>query len=342
MKLLYLSVHSILEHDEVKLLTELGHKVFSPHGAYENPSSPNDPKRPALPTNLDPAEHQQLMDVSRQSERETLHPELMDWCDAVIVMHKPEWIPGNLDRGKPIILRTIGQNIEPTENFLREQRARGLKIVRYSPKEQNIPGYVGEDALIRFYKDPEEFKDWNGNMAIVTNFTQSMPQRGAHCSYDLFKEVHTLKEYPLPFYLYGPGNEDSGFPGGLVSYDQQKEILRNSRVYFYTGTQPASYTLGFIEAMMTGVPIVSIGKDKGNSIYHYDLFEVPDIIQQGVSGFYSDDPLELHAYLNSILNDRVLSQTVSEATRVRAIELFGVDKIKAEWRVFLESINHGV
>jgi hypothetical protein len=30
----------------------------------------------------------------------------------------------------------------------------GLEIVRYSPMERNIPGYIGEDALIRFYKDP--------------------------------------------------------------------------------------------------------------------------------------------------------------------------------------------
>ena len=33
MKILYLSCHSILEYDEVKLLTGMGHYVFSP-GAY--------------------------------------------------------------------------------------------------------------------------------------------------------------------------------------------------------------------------------------------------------------------------------------------------------------------
>jgi len=47
MNILYVSCHSILEHDEIKLFSELGADVFS-HGAYRNPQQVDDPKRPVL------------------------------------------------------------------------------------------------------------------------------------------------------------------------------------------------------------------------------------------------------------------------------------------------------
>jgi glycosyltransferase involved in cell wall biosynthesis len=54
-----------------------------------------------------------------------------------------------------------------------------------------------------------------------------------------------------------------------------RAYLRKIRAYVYTGTQPASYTLGLIEAMMTGVPVVSIGPE---SMWVPDLFEGHEIV----------------------------------------------------------------
>ncbi|MFY0784083.1 hypothetical protein AB1K18_28080 [Peribacillus simplex] len=39
-----------------------------------------------------------------------------------------------------------------------------------------------------------------------------------------------------------------------------KQEMRENRAFFYTGTRITSYTLGFIEAFMTGIPIVSISE----------------------------------------------------------------------------------
>jgi hypothetical protein len=53
-----------------------------------------------------------------------------------------------------------------------------------------------------------------------------------------------------------------------------RATLRRARAYLYTGTQPASYTLGLIEAMMTGVPVVSIGPSWMRVFpYGHELFE---------------------------------------------------------------------
>jgi len=42
-----------------------------------------------------------------------------------------------------------------------------------------IKDNIGQDAMIRFYKDPDEYKDWTGDDRRVINFTQSMRERGA-------------------------------------------------------------------------------------------------------------------------------------------------------------------
>jgi hypothetical protein len=79
-------------------------------------------------------------------------------------MHIPEWIIDNweLFRGKRVIWRTIGQSTSTHEAKLLPYRNQGLQIVRYSPRETNINGYIGQDAMIRFYKDPDEYKNWQG------------------------------------------------------------------------------------------------------------------------------------------------------------------------------------
>jgi hypothetical protein len=62
----------------------------------------------------------------------------------------------------------------------------------------------------------------------------------------------------LPAKPAGPGSEQLRGGIGALSYDGMREYLRHLRVYLYTGTTPASYTLGLIEAMLSGVPVVSL------------------------------------------------------------------------------------
>jgi len=155
MKIQYLSVHEVLEYDEVSLLTELGHEVFS-NGAYLNPEGHPGLRRPAIQGGKYFPEYEKLAKIH---PRTCLPKELIDPFDVIIVMHQPEIIIHNwkLFKDKKIIWRSIGQSVPHIENMLRRFQKEGLKIVRYSPKEQNIPHSMNQDALVRFYKDPEEF-----------------------------------------------------------------------------------------------------------------------------------------------------------------------------------------
>ncbi|HUV42303.1 MAG TPA: hypothetical protein VMY36_00085 [Patescibacteria group bacterium] len=332
MKLLYLSCHSVLEYDEVKLFTELGIDVFS-HGAYTNPLKPGDPKRPSIEAKF----HQDLYNLSITHSKDDLHKDMIEWADVIICMHIVDWLTKNWGklRHKRVIYRSIGQSTLNVEEMLKPLRRDGLEVVRYSPREKTIPGFVGEDAMIRFYKDPDEFKDWTGQEKRVLTIGQSMKSRKDFCGYEVFEKVTR----GVPRLLVGPGNEGTkDISTALFDYSALKRVLQNFRAYFYTGTFPASYTLNFIEALMTGIPIVALGPELGSSPFErgQDTYEIPDIIKNGENGFFSDDLEELRKYIDVLFNDYALAQKIGEAGRRTAIKFFAKEKIKKEWKEFLD------
>lgn len=338
MKILYLSCHEILEYDELKLLSELGHECYS-LGAYTHPGGEESRKRPPLP-NLPYDPH--FIELSTRYSREEMHPEMLEGIDAVIIMHIPEWIEKNwgifepfIKRGGRLIWRSIGQSAPHQERKLQPYRDAGMEVVRYSPAEQSIEDNIGCDAMIRFGKDPNEYKDWNGAQLQVINFTQSMLQRAQFCGWEVTRAVIR----PFKSKIYGPGNEELGkMTGGLLTYEEQKQVMRDNRAYFYHGTYPASYTLAFIEAWMTGIPVVAVGPAHGNGkdFGKQRTYEIHELIANGVNGFWSDDVTELQGYIARLFDDHEFARQIGFMGRQRAIELFGIDEIKGRWKQFLD------
>lgn len=350
-RILYLSCHEILEYDELKLFSELGYECYS-LGAYTQPGGEEHRKRPPLKLPYNP----HFIELALQYDRRKLPAEILDGIDIIIVMHEPsyigftnsvhDWSPdfedGNwpmfrdfIKKGGRVIWRSIGQSIPHVERILKPWRTQGLEIVRYSPSEQTIADNAGSDAMIRFYKDPEDYSGWTGERNEVINFTQSLQERARFTGYRTFQKVMS----GLPAKVYGPGNEDLGdLSGGLLKYSDMLQTMRQSRAYLYHGTYPASYTLSFIEAMMTGTPIVAVGPQLGNGDMFPEqrTYEIPSIIQQGVSGFVSDDIHELKRHVQDLMRYSTMATGISAFGRARAIELFGKAKIKAEWKEFLE------
>lgn len=326
----------------------MGHMVFS-LGGYTEPSQ-NNSHRPAIPGLInDP----KIMDMYHkiagahpgEDVKDYLTKEFVDNFDVVIVMHNPRWIENNWEvmKHKSVILRTIGQSNKDIERILKRYRTEGMKVVRCSPKEQFIPNYIGMDAVIRFYKDPEEYQGYVGSIPRIVNVSQSMfgsdkvPSRGDHMAKHIFDKVVSGFDWRI----FGPDNDEAKeHNGGLLSFEDLKSMLRMNRVYLYTGTRPAMYTLAFIEAFMTGIPVVSIGNVEGNAIYDQKTFELPEIIgENGIAGFWSDTPEDLRTYCRLLLEDSELARRVGAAGRQRAIEYFGKDKIKQDWKNFFDSLG---
>ena len=342
MKILYLSCHAVLEYDELKLLTEMGHDVFS-IGAYSNPQQ-HGLARPNIP---EMRYHADLHNIALQGGQENIHPKLIEWADVIISMHNARvrvedhpqaWIANNWERmrHKPVIWRSIGQSVQEVEESLRPFRDQGLRIVRYSPKETNIPGYVGGDTVIRFYKSEAEFKDWVGFKRQVITFTQSFSDRKDHLHYDLWMKVTE----GFQRVVFGIGNEDLGdLWGGALPYEEMKKQFSENAVYMYTGTSPASYTLSFMEAWMSGIPVVAVGPKIANKIYNMDTYEVSDLIRNGVDGFWSDDVNELRGYIKKLIDDEHLAREIGQAGRQSAINHFGKFTIARQWQDYLSTIG---
>jgi hypothetical protein len=348
MNVLQLLAHSIEEHDQLHLLAGLGHEVAS-IGAYIDPAHPQDDKRPPLdipgvPFVKDAVDrlgqaahpghgrcdgataHADPLDAAKRD----LPDDVVDWADVIVCHHlEREWLVGQWPRirHKRVVWRTVGQSGDANEAAMAPLRADGLQIVRYSPRERHIPNFAGEDALIRFYKDPAEWDGWNGHVPVVTNVTQNMLDRDPWCNPRFWVDATR----GLPVRPMGSGSETMGGTGGLP-LERMKNGLRNARAYLYTGTQPASYTLGLLEAGMIGTPIVSIGSSWMKMLaYGPLLFEAPDLVPLG--GF--DDPAAAAAELRRLLLDIDYAREVSVQQRAMFVETFGIDTVAAAWQAFL-------
>src|SRR5690606_22023954 len=147
--------------------------------------------------------------------------------------------------------------------------------------------------------------------------------------------------YGFHAHVYGPGNEAAGaLDGGPLGYEEMKQKLREARAYVYTGTKPACYTLGLVEALMTGVPVVALGPVWGDA--GWGTYEVHEIIRDGVDGLVSDDLAYLKQAIRRLLDDPALAARIGGQGRQRGIELFGKAVVMAQWIAFLHRPHRGV
>jgi hypothetical protein len=338
--ILLLASHAVAEYDDIRMFHDLGYEVFAP-GGYENPGESGEGIRPALPQVPYHADLAAACRVQREKggdpgpyidwAKADIHPDVLDWADVIIAHHFVDpWLTQQWEtiKDKRVIWRTCGQSNPDLERRMMPLRDDGLQIVRYSPAEEryfgNIGSFAGQDALIRFGKYPQDYGPWTGNDPVIGNLTQHMAQRGDACGYRFWLDATA----GLPVSPAGPGSEAIGGLGSL-SYDGMLNYLRRLRAYLYTGTTPASYTLGIIEAMLSGVPVVSIGpKAWGAGWGGDDLFEV--IAQPGF-----DHPLRARDTLVELLTDPVMASELSTSQWAYAVDTFGIGKVGPQWVAFL-------
>jgi len=359
MKILYVGCHEILEFDTLTLFTELDSlipegesklnlEIFSLNGAYMNPLQSGGFSRTVIKNGRF---YPKLYGVGLQSDKDDIHDELLDWCDVVFMTHnsaipgqkeQQRWVVRSFEKihskKKKMIWQSIGQCTPELEKEIKQYRDRGMNIVRMSPLEEKVPQYAGHDAIIRFHKDEDEFNGWTGEKKQVITITQSFKQRGHHLGYTVFEDVtHGFNRK-----VYGSENADLGdLWGGFRSYNELKDDLRKSRVYFYFGTQPVPYTLTFIEAMLTGIPVVAVGpalRGDNKAPYPWPNYEVHQIISNGVNGYVSNDINELRGYIQLLLDDEETAKRIGEAGRNTAIKLFGKKTIAQQWIQLLKQI----
>lgn len=344
-RVLLLASHAVAEYDDIRMLHDLGYDVFAP-GGYEDPMSYGEGIRPPLPQ---VPYHEHLADACRVQREKGGDPgpnidwakaniaeSVLDWADVVICHHFPDrWLPSQWKafkrHGVRVIWRTCGQSNPDLERLMMTLADDGLEIVRYSPAERRYfeprGAFAGQDALIRFGKYTQDFKVWTGNDPVVGNVTQDMVGRGNACGYHFWMDATA----GLPVTPAGPGSQALAGGIGSLSYDRMLSYLARLRCYLYTGTTPASYTLGLMEALLTGTPVVSIGpRAWGAGWDGDDLFEGHELAKPGF-----DNARQARDLLVALLTDPVMADHLSASQRADAIKTFGIETVGPQWKAFL-------
>lgn len=251
--ILYISCHSVLEYDELRLLTSLGHRIFS-CGSYFNPDRPGESIRPPLKLHQDP----EWIDIFNKTgcggNPLRLSKEFLSKFDCIIAMHGHDFLMFNLknfSKSSKIFWRGIGQSNPSTEGKLKILKRSGIELIRYSPKESTVNGFAGQDHLIRFYKKESDFKgclEKNEDGALCYN---GIIQRASFNDWNLSKEF-ILKN---KFKIYGGSNESIPGSRGFISPEDQLNFYKTYKKIFCLSSFPAPYTLGFLEAIMSDMEI---------------------------------------------------------------------------------------
>jgi glycosyltransferase involved in cell wall biosynthesis len=184
-----------------------------------------------------------------------------------------------------------------------------------------------DEDIVPFAVDSSDYLPWQGDLARglrVSNHIERRPRV-------LLWEFHQRAFEGLPITLVG---HNPGLDGVKPSADwaDLKEILSHHRFYIHTAdpTLEDGYNMATIEAMAAGLPIL------GNR-------HPTSPVEHGVSGFLSDDPVELRHYAEQLLTDYELAARMGRAARetvekhfstARFINTFSrsIERARLKWR----------
>ena len=355
MKVLYLSaMHGVMEYDNCITFEELGFDWFST-GIYNNPNHPIDypglnirkPINKVVDTQAfdefflnNPNYYSQFVGLNRPEIK--VSRKLVDMFDVVFCTYFKHIINNweNL-KHKPIIWRTSGSINEPMEREMKPYVDNGnIYPVRFSEQELLSPISNG-GTVIRNFVDENLYNSWGGNVLEILTFQSWFTQRRTLKINDFYlKHIYNKSNYSCRLYGAYVGAKDP-ISLGSVSWDKQRDLYRNCRVYFYIGSPVGVVAYNYMEAMMTGCPVVTFGPGVGG--YHLQsinkvLHEPSEFIDNGVNGFYSDNPLELKSIINSLMTNNSLSKKVSQEARKSALKRFSKSKGIQAWKDFFNSL----
>lgn len=176
------------------------------------------------------------------------------------------------------------------------------------------------DDIVPFGADPEDYYPYIGNMPCglrISNFIQSRKQI-------LLWDFHLRAFAGLAVQIVG---RNPGMAGVSSSdnWDDLKSMLQTHRFYIHTADPRLEdgYNMACLEAMAAGMPVLG-NKHPGSPVRH------------GVSGFLSDDPLELRRYAELLIADQQLAVRMGAEAQKTVCRELSLNKFK---QGFLRSIE---
>lgn len=160
--------------------------------------------------------------------------------------------------------------------------------------------------------------DLDRGLVVVNN----MAERGRRLGRDVFERARER----LPLDLIGMGSEELGGVGE-VPPDEVGERASRYRFFFHP-IRHTSLGLALCEAMMIGMPVVALATT-----------EAVTVVENGVSGFIDTDTERLVAGMSALLAAPDLALEMGLASRKTALQRFGMDRFKLEWRAVIDRVS---
>ena len=186
-------------------------------------------------------------------------------------------------------------------------------ISEYSTKLWDI---TCDNTVIHHSVDTDLFKPTgsvNTETPHVLSVVNDFKNRDYCCNYSGWKRITEGLETLLI------GNCSEGLSKPADSIEDLVDAYNRASVFLNTSTvSPVPTSL--LEAMACGCAVVSTA-----------TCMIPEIIENGVNGFISNDEGELRAYVEQLLEDKDLQQKLGEAARETVIQNFSEEKFIDNW-----------
>lgn len=170
--------------------------------------------------------------------------------------------------------------------------------------------------------DPAEFplgESGKGILSLSEAALSQLPLCRGKKLYDAVLEGLDPQSQPAPLRVAEPDFALRGNDYANAKFRNYVDAVRSRAIYF-NPTHRSPMPRSRAEAMMCGLVSVSANN------HDVDCF-----IENGVNGYFSDDPQEIVATLKHLHEDSVTCQMLGRRSRETACEMFGIDRYLSEW-----------
>ena len=197
-------------------------------------------------------------------------------------------------------------------------RTADLQLVFISPAKQSdwdLPGHVTLPGI-----DLEDYAGYDGDETRVLSVGNFMPQRDLMLGYSTQRQL--LRGLPWTLLGLNPPETGARF---TRSWEDLKHCFRSHRAYLNTTVDgyEDGYNLAMLEAMATGMPVVSTANASSP-------------ISDGTNGFVSNDLPYLSRQLRLLLERHELARGLGQAARETVGQEFPIAAFVERWNAVLD------
>jgi hypothetical protein len=170
--------------------------------------------------------------------------------------------------------------------------------------------------VIRPAVDPDEWNGYHGADSTLLRVANQVNARRARFAWSTHESIVD----GLPFRLVGHNPDVSGAEASR-GWDHLRDVYRSHRAYVHTAepTLEDGYNLALLEAMATGMPVVSTAAPGSP-------------VRDGDNGFVGADARALHDGARALLSDRGLAERMGARARETVLDEFSVNAFVSGWR----------